>query len=701
MTAAETTAPSPRPARRRREIRIAYAVWLLLLLLVTPFLLSGAIVMKRYLAAEREQHLTAVNDRVEALANAVDRRLRSTIDLAEAIAASPDLSAGDLEGFASWAGTLAEERSPGLVVLDPDGLELLNTAAPIPPGDRRAADAEIVAEVAASGEPAVGGLASQFGLEAPGLFVYVPVRGAGDVIGVLAYGVPVTALREIVEQTLRQPGWFASIVDGSSGRIVARSFRHEDFFGHPADPEFVASLTGQSGILESTDLEGRHVVTSYARSRASDFVYLVWVPQTILSEPQGRAIWLLLLVPGVTIVGSFAAALLASRVMLSPLRRLHRMAGEIAAGRSVRFEPSLMHEANVVGSALTRASAQLAESMSDLKARSRELQAANDKLNLALDAARSGAWELDLSSNRAIWSRENSVLLGVEPSDLPPDYREYIERHVLPADRERLSAEVAALVASRETDLAMEYRILHPRLGIRWIAASGKVERDEEGRALRLVGLNQDVTERKENEEHVRLLLREVNHRSKNMLAVVQAIARATAARDPAEFVDRFSHRVQALSASQDLLVRNEWRGVDIAELARAQLAHYGGYFGDRIRLSGEPLMIRPVAAQAIGMALHELGTNAGKYGALAGAAGTIEIAWSVTGAGEAARFAISWFERGGPPVAEPGRRGFGTTVVEMMSRRSLDADVVYDLGPEGVDWRLECAASAVVDKAA
>jgi two-component sensor histidine kinase len=183
--------------------------------------------------------------------------------------------------------------------------------------------------------------------------------------------------------------------------------------------------------------------------------------------------------------------------------------------------------------------------------------------------------------------------------------------------------------------------------------------------------------------------MREINHRAKNMLSVVDAIAHQTAARNPADFIERFSQRIQALSANQDLLVRNQWKGVEIEDLAGAQLAAFADLIGSRIVVHGPPLRLNAASAQAIGLALRELATNAGKYGALSKDTGRLYIDWRI----EDEAFTMSWTERDGPPVSAPQRRGFGTIVMQEMAQRSVDGEVDLHYAPSGVTWRLTCPA--------
>ena len=221
--------------------------------------------------------------------------------------------------------------------------------------------------------------------------------------------------------------------------------------------------------------------------------------------------------------------------------------------------------------------------------------------------------------------------------------------------------------------------------------------RDDAGEIFAINVVVEEITERKRQEDLVQLLMREVAHRSKNLLAVVQSIARLTANSGHPDFAQRFSERVQSLAASQDVIVKSDWKGADIADLIRSQLAHFQELIDTRIVLAGKPLQISPAAAQTLGMALHELATNASKYGALSNSTGRIFIAWHLSvGEGGEQRFEIDWTERDGPAVTAPMRRGFGTTVIETMARGGLSANVRLEYRSAGVEWHLDCPADHV-----
>lgn len=221
----------------------------------------------------------------------------------------------------------------------------------------------------------------------------------------------------------------------------------------------------------------------------------------------------------------------------------------------------------------------------------------------------------------------------------------------------------------------------------RWFLSRAKPIRDDDGQILYWFGTNTDVTDMMEKEEQIRVLLMEVNHRSKNLLAVVQALARRSGCQDT-DFLHRFERRLSSLSANQDLLVRRGWSVIMMDELAEAQLAILGREARDQIELRGTSFPLSPRTAEIIGMALHELATNALKYGALSTPSGKVVLCWEDT----PDHFVIDWRESGVPIVGQPTHHGFGTTLMRHIPARSLNADVTIDYAPTGLRWRLECA---------
>lgn len=225
----------------------------------------------------------------------------------------------------------------------------------------------------------------------------------------------------------------------------------------------------------------------------------------------------------------------------------------------------------------------------------------------------------------------------------------------------------------------------------RWFLSRALPIRDESGEVRSWFGTNTDVTELLEKEEQIRLLMMEVNHRSKNLLAVVQSLLRRSATGDD-DFVPRFEQRLRSLAANQDLLTQRGWTAIPLRELVEAQLAFLSRASWAQLEVSGPDFKIGPRAAETLGMALHELATNALKYGALSGESGRVEIRWSVGGG----RFALEWIESGGP-VPSPGERpGFGTTLIRDVPARALRADVSMDYPGTGLTWRLACDESRV-----
>lgn len=228
----------------------------------------------------------------------------------------------------------------------------------------------------------------------------------------------------------------------------------------------------------------------------------------------------------------------------------------------------------------------------------------------------------------------------------------------------------------------------------RWFLTRAEPIRNDEGELVYWFGTNTDITEQREQAEQIRLLLMEVNHRSKNMLSTIQALARRS---DPqAEgFISRFEDRVRSLAVNQDILVRRQWREVPVDELVHHQLEFLEDALGN-LESDGPERAINPRAAEVIGMALHELATNSLKYGALSVDGGRVKIGWDDGTDGNGLR--LWWHESGGPVVEEPEGTGFGTTLIRDVPRHNLGAEVELQYLPQGVRWTLSADASILAD---
>jgi PAS domain S-box-containing protein len=198
-----------------------------------------------------------------------------------------------------------------------------------------------------------------------------------------------------------------------------------------------------------------------------------------------------------------------------------------------------------------------------------------------------------------------------------------------------------------------------------------------------------DITERNRARDHIRLLLNESTHRTKNLLAVVQAIASQTArfADTFDQFHDRFSARLHSMALSHDLLVSEGWKRVRLSDLVRVQLEAFDP--GGRVTAQGPDLYLAADTAQHVGLALHELATNAAKYGALSTVEGAIALNWEIVSNGPDV-LRLSWRERNGPPVTRPSRVGFGSTLIEQAIGHALGAKVVTEYAPQGLSWTIE-----------
>lgn len=292
--------------------------------------------------------------------------------------------------------------------------------------------------------------------------------------------------------------------------------------------------------------------------------------------------------------------------------------------------------------------------------------------NLIFAKDRHGRFTLVNEAAAAFYGRTVDQLLGTTDIDIHPpsevDFFRQIDREVIDNATERF---------------IFEEKVTDPAGNVHWLQVMKRPITDPDGNTTQLLGVAVDITERKLAQERQALMVRELDHRVKNNLFSVQALAEQTAhsAKSVEDFVRAFSGRIRSLAVAHEALAQAHWEGAELGELLRRLLEPYGNLTPKRITFTGDPVVLSPAMAPPLCMALHELATNAVKYGALSTPQGSVDIRWTLRDD----RLLIEWHERGGPPVTQPHHHGFGTDLVNGVTRHQLRGDVQFQFDPAGV----------------
>lgn len=540
-----------RPFSLRPPWPVSFLLALSIITLAVPLLALLGMEAARLTSSERARLSGEAGLSAERIAADLDQTLNGYIAILESLATTPALGEDDFATVYRQAQAALSSRGLFAFLRDPAGQQLFNTRVPF--GSELPRSTGFDDQVLSEKRPFVSDVVVGDVAKRAVMAVSVPVMREGKLRYVMSLSIEPSLMKELLERQKLPAEWRATIAD-RNGLVIARTSLHERFVGKPLID--AAKTDKLERPEQGTDLEGRSVKWGTAPSRVAGWTVYVSVPSALVDAAARSALLsYVLIVAAFTCVG-IAGAVGLARVITKPLDMAESAAKALGEGRPVKFEPTVVAEANAIGEAL------------------------------------------------------------VEAAEL----REQAEQQIL-------------------------------------------------------------------------LLMREVNHRSKNMLAVVQAIARQMSTKDPKQFVRQFSDRIVGLAASQDLLIESNWQGVRVADLVRSQLALFRELIGTRIEISGPPIRLQPPAAQAIGMALHELATNASKYGALSDENGKVSVSWSMRGRGDEREFVLAWNESEGPAVVQPERRGFGYTIMVAMVEKSLDAKVTVDYAPAGLVWKVEAPA--------
>jgi PAS domain S-box-containing protein len=329
----------------------------------------------------------------------------------------------------------------------------------------------------------------------------------------------------------------------------------------------------------------------------------------------------------------------------------------------------------------------VAERTAELESSTGLLLQSEQRRTLALAAGQMGSWDWDVVNGDCVWDEGQCRIFGVDPKTFAVT-PETLRALIHPEDWTRLQ-EAASNISRNEPAYQTEFRVHRPNGEVRWCIGTAAASIDSTPRIVRVSGVTVDITDRKEAEERQALLAREVDHRARNALAVTQSIVHLTRANNIKGYIAAVNGRIGALSRAHALLSESRWQGADLAKLVDDELAPYRIGGAAKTEVAGPPISLQPATAQILALALHELATNAVKYGALSSASGAVKVSWQLS----AGTLILQWIETGGPPTAAPSSRGFGTKLITATCESQLGGKTSFDWRAEG----LHCTLSVPV----
>jgi PAS domain S-box-containing protein len=659
--------------------------------LILPSFLFATLGLVGFRASDREAQNRAALEIARAAANDLDSQLSGIITTLKALATSEALEQGDFASFHRQAKRALRGGNSNIVLRSVENRQLLNTRVPwgteLPTSADRPPDPENLDR----DEPWVSDLLRGAIAKVPLFTVSSRVILADGRKVVLTMSRPAASLVSILQQSGLPPRWEAAISDRHH-RILARSSEQERYVGQTFAPAMMQT-TAAEGVRATTNLAGERVLRAFSTSGYSGWKVAVWVPIDVIDAPYRHTLRMVLLAGAGLLALSLLLAGVFARKMARPIQGIAEAAARL--GQSEMIPPLAaypLQEANAVNAALHGAAKRLAERREAMRRSEQRIREAHERLTLALDVSDLGTWDRDLTTGRIVWSEGMYRIFGRSHDQFSGTADEVLS-FVHPDDRAAFRRAFQETVRTGSSGFGQDFRIVRPDGETRWVLRRAQLVRADDGQPMSMLGVALDVTERRDKEEHIAFLMRELAHRSKNLVAVIQAIAHQTArhSEDVADFIDRFSARLVSLARTQDLLTGKDRNGADLEELVESQLEPFVEASRRRLSAQGPAVVLDPAATQNIGLALHELATNAAKYGALSVPEGRVLIDWKLIGKPDGARtLHLSWRERDGPTVSQPARKGFGHVVVERTLADSLQASVTLKFSAGGLTWEAE-----------
>lgn len=664
-----------RPAYSARAHLIAFG-----LMIAVPLLSVSGILIYRSITQEQAQLEQRLNQTADDLVNDIDRDLARHIALLRTLAALPAARDPDLSAFYNQAKEVVNELGLGIFLIDPMTLKVvLSTLRAYGDALPITANPDSVKRIMAGAPHDVSDMFVGAVSKRRVFDVSVPMLRDGNVRYVLTLTLEPSHVQQMLEGQMLDRKWVATIWD-RNGTILARSRDHKAHVGRQIPEAERAPLPRV--VHDLINLDNEHVRHVVAQSPLSNWSFAVNVP----ASEAGRQLRMsLLLLAVATIGGLFLAVGLASlfgRGIARPLAL--SSAAAVALGKG---EPVIVHQSNLLE--INQINTALLDAQRELELRQASLRHLAEQLSFAADAAEFGSYNFDIGKRTIEWSPHLKKLLGAQ--NVVGDTTVEVALSFLhPEDRPRIEALMKDVVERATEKYEHEFRIIRRDDGeVHWLLDRGGTIKGADGTVERAVGALIDISKRKAAEIKQQLLLQELNHRVKNTLAVVQSIAAQTARTrsDPSQFADAFTARIASLARSHDLLTRNVWQGATLRDAVEAAMTSFRADEG-RIEISGPAVMLTVDSTVSLSLLLHELATNAAKYGCLSVPEGRLRIVWSMAKQGDNVVVDLLWEERGGPTVKAPHSQGFGSRLIKAIAAQ-LNGTVTLDMAAEGACCRL------------
>ena len=660
--------------------------------LILPGLLFAALGVIAFGWSDRATQNRVALEIARAARGDLDRQLGGMITTLRALATSEALEQGDFTTFYRQAKRVLLTGETNIVLRDMANRQILNTRVPWQTELPSSGDPPPTPHLVDRGEPWVSDLFMGAVAKAPLYSVNIPVVLADGRKLVLNMSAPTSTLMPILQQSGLPQSWEAGISDRNN-RVLARSKQHDRYVGSALSGETRAKTTSPEGVWTTTNLAGQQVLRAHSTSHVAGWTVAAWVPIAVVQAPYWRSLRYVLLGSAALLAFSLFLATAFGRLMARPIQQISKAAAELGRGERLST-PTLypVQEANAVSAALHDASQQLRERREASERHEKNIRESHERLTLALDVSGLGTWDRDLSTNKIVWSEGMYRIFG-RRRDQFSGFPDEVLSFVHPEDRTAFRKVFDESTHGQTPGFDQEFRIVRPDGETRWVLRRAQVIRTPDGRPISMLGVALDMTERRDREEHIAFLMRELAHRSKNLVAVIQAIAHQTArySNTISDFTERFSARLVSLSKTHDLLTGKDGKGAVLEDLVHTQIEPFVEGESKRLSVTGPAVVLDEPATQSIGLALHELATNAAKYGALSVPQGRVTIEWALEDAQNGASpLHLKWRERNGPKVQEPTRKGFGHIVIERTLADSLQGKVTLEFAPKGLNWEAE-----------